>query len=138
MGFCDGSVQFIKDSISTAPFNPATGDPIGVTLDANGVLYLGPARRRASGRRSRAATAARSSSSDAVLIRTDRRRPRDAIKPAPAGRLTARGAVARGRRPFARRLRLRRIATGTVPLQPGIPSHATHSEPSAFHELDGA
>jgi len=38
MGFVDGSVRFIKDTISTAAYNPSTGDPIGVTTDANGVI----------------------------------------------------------------------------------------------------
>jgi uncharacterized GH25 family protein len=38
MGFVDGSVKFIKDSISTAAYNPGTGDPVGVTTDANGVV----------------------------------------------------------------------------------------------------
>ena len=37
--FADGSVHFIKDSISTWPFNPATGKPSGVT-DNNGVFTL--------------------------------------------------------------------------------------------------
>jgi prepilin-type N-terminal cleavage/methylation domain-containing protein/prepilin-type processing-associated H-X9-DG protein len=31
--FCDGSVRFIKDSISTMPFDPATGRPNGITGD---------------------------------------------------------------------------------------------------------
>jgi len=35
--FADGSVHFIKDSISSWPFNPATGKPLGVT--DNGGLY---------------------------------------------------------------------------------------------------
>jgi prepilin-type N-terminal cleavage/methylation domain-containing protein/prepilin-type processing-associated H-X9-DG protein len=39
--FADGSVHFIKDSISTWPFNPATGKPLGVT-DTNGVYTLAP------------------------------------------------------------------------------------------------
>jgi prepilin-type N-terminal cleavage/methylation domain-containing protein/prepilin-type processing-associated H-X9-DG protein len=38
MGFTDGSVRFIKDTINTAAYNPSTGDPIGVTADANGVI----------------------------------------------------------------------------------------------------
>lgn len=39
--FADGSVRFIKESISTWPFNPATGYPVGVT-DNNGVYTLAP------------------------------------------------------------------------------------------------
>ena len=37
--FADGSVHFLKDSISTWPFNPATGFPTGTT-DTNGYLVL--------------------------------------------------------------------------------------------------
>jgi prepilin-type N-terminal cleavage/methylation domain-containing protein/prepilin-type processing-associated H-X9-DG protein len=29
--FCDGSVHFLKDSINTWPFDPSTGNPLGVT-----------------------------------------------------------------------------------------------------------
>jgi len=39
--FADGSVRFLKDSISTWPFNPATGFPLGVA-DTNGFLILAP------------------------------------------------------------------------------------------------
>ncbi len=39
--FADGSVRFLKDSISTWPFNPATGFPVG-TSDQNGYLILAP------------------------------------------------------------------------------------------------
>jgi len=39
MGMADGSVRFIKDSISTWPFNPATGYPSGVT-QTNGIFTL--------------------------------------------------------------------------------------------------
>jgi prepilin-type N-terminal cleavage/methylation domain-containing protein/prepilin-type processing-associated H-X9-DG protein len=39
--FADGSVRFLKDSISTWPFNPATGFPTGVS-DVNGFLILAP------------------------------------------------------------------------------------------------
>jgi prepilin-type N-terminal cleavage/methylation domain-containing protein/prepilin-type processing-associated H-X9-DG protein len=39
--FADGSVRFLKDSISTWRFNPATGFPVGVT-DTNGFLILSP------------------------------------------------------------------------------------------------
>jgi prepilin-type N-terminal cleavage/methylation domain-containing protein/prepilin-type processing-associated H-X9-DG protein len=39
--FADGSVRFLKDSISTWPFNPATGFPVGVS-DVNGFLILSP------------------------------------------------------------------------------------------------
>jgi prepilin-type processing-associated H-X9-DG protein/prepilin-type N-terminal cleavage/methylation domain-containing protein len=37
--FADGSVRFVKDSISTWPFNRATGYPVGVS-DVNGFLIL--------------------------------------------------------------------------------------------------
>jgi prepilin-type processing-associated H-X9-DG protein len=37
--FADGSVRFLKDSINTWPFNPATGFPTGTT-DSNGFLIL--------------------------------------------------------------------------------------------------
>jgi prepilin-type processing-associated H-X9-DG protein len=37
--FCDGSVRFLKDSISSWPINPATSLPNGVTLDAAGFVY---------------------------------------------------------------------------------------------------
>ena len=43
-GFGDGSVRFLKDSISTWPFNPATGFPVG-TADTNGYLVLSPGTR---------------------------------------------------------------------------------------------
>ena len=39
--FADGSVRFLKDSISTWPFNPSTGFPVGAT-DTNGFLILAP------------------------------------------------------------------------------------------------
>jgi prepilin-type N-terminal cleavage/methylation domain-containing protein/prepilin-type processing-associated H-X9-DG protein len=39
--FCDGSVRFLKDSISTWPFNPTNGFPIGVT-DTNGTQVITP------------------------------------------------------------------------------------------------
>ena len=42
--FADGSVRFLKDSISTWPFNPASGYPTGVT-DTNGFLILAPGTR---------------------------------------------------------------------------------------------
>jgi prepilin-type N-terminal cleavage/methylation domain-containing protein/prepilin-type processing-associated H-X9-DG protein len=42
--FADGSVRFLKDSISTWPFNPATGFPLGAT-DNNGILTLAPGTR---------------------------------------------------------------------------------------------
>jgi prepilin-type N-terminal cleavage/methylation domain-containing protein/prepilin-type processing-associated H-X9-DG protein len=38
--FCDGSVKFLKESISSWPINPATGLPNGVSLDAAGLVYL--------------------------------------------------------------------------------------------------
>ncbi|HKI20083.1 MAG TPA: prepilin-type cleavage/methylation domain-containing protein, partial [Isosphaeraceae bacterium] len=37
----DGSVHFLKDSISSWPYNPATGFPVGVT-DTNGLFTLAP------------------------------------------------------------------------------------------------
>jgi prepilin-type N-terminal cleavage/methylation domain-containing protein/prepilin-type processing-associated H-X9-DG protein len=37
--FCDGSVKFIKDSIQTWQINPATGFPVGVSLDAAGLVF---------------------------------------------------------------------------------------------------
>jgi prepilin-type N-terminal cleavage/methylation domain-containing protein/prepilin-type processing-associated H-X9-DG protein len=37
--FCDGSVRFIKESISTWQINPATSLPNGVTLDSAGFVY---------------------------------------------------------------------------------------------------
>jgi len=42
--FCmaDGSVRFIKESISTWPFNPTTLMPNGVTLNANGTYTVAP------------------------------------------------------------------------------------------------
>jgi prepilin-type N-terminal cleavage/methylation domain-containing protein/prepilin-type processing-associated H-X9-DG protein len=39
--FADGSVHFLKDSIQSWPFNPATGFPTGVT-DTGGVFTLAP------------------------------------------------------------------------------------------------
>jgi prepilin-type N-terminal cleavage/methylation domain-containing protein/prepilin-type processing-associated H-X9-DG protein len=42
--FADGSVHFIKDSISSWPYQPATGYPLGVT-DNRGVYTLAPGTR---------------------------------------------------------------------------------------------
>ncbi|MDX2036621.1 MAG: DUF1559 domain-containing protein [Isosphaeraceae bacterium] len=39
----DGSVRFIKDTISTWPFNPTTGIPTNVTRDSAGLYNAGPA-----------------------------------------------------------------------------------------------
>jgi prepilin-type N-terminal cleavage/methylation domain-containing protein/prepilin-type processing-associated H-X9-DG protein len=39
--FADGSVRFLKDTINTWPFNPATGFPLGAT-DNSGILTLAP------------------------------------------------------------------------------------------------
>jgi hypothetical protein len=38
----DGSVRFLKDSIRSWPFNPATGLPTNVTTDANGLFVVAP------------------------------------------------------------------------------------------------
>jgi len=38
----DGSVKFIKDTISTWPYNPSTGVPTVVFQDTNGLYYVGP------------------------------------------------------------------------------------------------
>ena len=37
--FSDGSVHFLKDSISSWQFNPGTGYPVGVS-DTNGIMSL--------------------------------------------------------------------------------------------------
>jgi prepilin-type N-terminal cleavage/methylation domain-containing protein/prepilin-type processing-associated H-X9-DG protein len=42
--FADGSVHFLKDSISTWQFNPGTGYPLGVT-DNNGIMTIAPGTR---------------------------------------------------------------------------------------------
>jgi prepilin-type N-terminal cleavage/methylation domain-containing protein/prepilin-type processing-associated H-X9-DG protein len=42
--FVDGSVHFLKDSISCWPFNPSTGKPLGVT-DNGGLYTLAPGTR---------------------------------------------------------------------------------------------
>jgi prepilin-type processing-associated H-X9-DG protein len=39
--FADGSVHFLKDSIQSWPFNPATGFPLGLT-DTSGVFTVAP------------------------------------------------------------------------------------------------
>jgi prepilin-type N-terminal cleavage/methylation domain-containing protein/prepilin-type processing-associated H-X9-DG protein len=36
---CDGSVRFVKDSISSWPFNPQSGYPTGVTYNSSNGLY---------------------------------------------------------------------------------------------------
>jgi prepilin-type processing-associated H-X9-DG protein len=43
--FVDGSVRFIKDTISTWPANQTTGVPLGVTFDPNGPYKLAPSVR---------------------------------------------------------------------------------------------
>jgi prepilin-type N-terminal cleavage/methylation domain-containing protein/prepilin-type processing-associated H-X9-DG protein len=40
--FCDGSVRFLKETINCWPFNPQTGLPTNVSLDANGFFVLAP------------------------------------------------------------------------------------------------
>jgi len=40
VAFMDGSVKFLKDSISTWPFSPASGYPTQVTQDANGLWVV--------------------------------------------------------------------------------------------------
>ena len=40
--FVDGSVRFLKDTISTWPYNAAQGTPSNLTADANGVLRIAP------------------------------------------------------------------------------------------------
>jgi prepilin-type N-terminal cleavage/methylation domain-containing protein/prepilin-type processing-associated H-X9-DG protein len=44
-GFVDGSVRFIKDSIDTWSFDPATAAPVGLDADARGVPYVKPGTR---------------------------------------------------------------------------------------------
>ena len=39
---CDGSVKFIKDTIDTWPFNPATGFPTNLSLDGSGLWVVTP------------------------------------------------------------------------------------------------
>jgi len=46
MGFVDGSVKFIKDTINVAPYDAnGNGMPIGVTTDANGIPTWGNTRK---------------------------------------------------------------------------------------------
>ena len=60
--FLDGSVRFLKDSISTWPFDPTSGFPLGVSKTGGGIYVLAPGTRaRAFTRPSPPATAARSS-----------------------------------------------------------------------------
>ncbi len=40
--FADGSVHFLKDSISSWPLDPSTGNPTSLGVDANGVYYVLP------------------------------------------------------------------------------------------------
>jgi prepilin-type N-terminal cleavage/methylation domain-containing protein/prepilin-type processing-associated H-X9-DG protein len=37
--FADGSVKFLKDTIDSWPFDPTTGDPTSLDVDANGVYF---------------------------------------------------------------------------------------------------
>ncbi|WP_165248925.1 DUF1559 domain-containing protein [Paludisphaera soli] len=43
--FADGSVKFLKDSINSAPFDAATGLPLAIAPDANGVLQVLPGQQ---------------------------------------------------------------------------------------------
>jgi prepilin-type N-terminal cleavage/methylation domain-containing protein/prepilin-type processing-associated H-X9-DG protein len=43
--FCDGSVHFIKDSISSWVYNPATGYPVGVADPGNGLYTIAATTR---------------------------------------------------------------------------------------------
>ena len=43
--FVDGSVRFLKDTISTWPYRAAQGTPSNLTADANGVLSIAPTPR---------------------------------------------------------------------------------------------
>lgn len=46
VGFCDGSVRFLKDSIQSAPFDPATGDVPAFRRDpATGLYSIAPGAR---------------------------------------------------------------------------------------------
>jgi prepilin-type processing-associated H-X9-DG protein len=40
--FADGSVRFLKDTIDSWPFDPSTGDPTSLDVDANGVYFVKP------------------------------------------------------------------------------------------------
>lgn len=42
--FCDGSVKFLKESISSWPIDPGTGDPLGVQYGPYGEYRLGTAK----------------------------------------------------------------------------------------------
>jgi len=44
--FCDGSVRFLKESISSWPIDPSTGLPRGVNMDAQGVWQMAPGTQR--------------------------------------------------------------------------------------------
>ncbi|AMV36516.1 DUF1559 domain-containing protein [Planctomyces sp. SH-PL62] len=43
--FADGSVKFLKDSINSAPFDAATGLPLAIVPDSNGVLQVTPGQQ---------------------------------------------------------------------------------------------
>jgi prepilin-type N-terminal cleavage/methylation domain-containing protein/prepilin-type processing-associated H-X9-DG protein len=46
VGFCDGSVRFVKDSIESVPFDPVTGDVPAFRLDpASGTYSIAPGTR---------------------------------------------------------------------------------------------
>jgi prepilin-type processing-associated H-X9-DG protein len=43
--FCDGSARFIKETIDSAPFNPATGLPVGWSQGTDGLYSVNPPGR---------------------------------------------------------------------------------------------
>ena len=66
MGFCDGSVRFIKSTINSWSFSQGNADqygdsvPDGISFNASTMVWtVNPGTSSASGRHSRPATAAR-------------------------------------------------------------------------------
>ena len=79
--FCDGSVRFIKDSISSWPFNPASGYPNGVTYNSsNGPIRSRPVSRSVCSSSCPLAPAAKSSAPTAIDPAAGRR----SFQPGPA------------------------------------------------------